>query len=189
MTFTKDPYISAGFSALTQKSWRNFELMDLAAIMQQPLHIIKSLFPTKYAWMAHVHHHLDTVCFDALEGIETPRDRVIEFFLMRLEALGEEHKQAVAIILDGLKKDPVLIKQSGVRTFETMLRLCDHLSGTAFVFRQVKAGYLSTIWPMILCEWIQDKSKDQARTYKKIDDYLAQGERLMTITSAFGRPF
>lgn len=101
--------IAAAMDIAAAKEWRRASLADIAAAADLPLGELRAHFPSKPAIIAGFIFDIDRGVLAIDPGFEpedTPRDRLFEILMGRLDAL-TPHRAAVAELSRDLPTDPL----------------------------------------------------------------------------------
>jgi hypothetical protein len=115
---------------------------------------------------------------DADMDDETPRERLFDVLMRRLELLGP-HKEAVRSLMRSARRNPGLalaLNALAVRSQQWMLTAAG--IGAAGPRGMVRAQGLALMFANVLRVWVDDDDTGQAKTLAALDRELERGQRL-----------
>jgi AcrR family transcriptional regulator len=175
-----DP-IDVALQLAAQQGWRHTSLADIAAAAHLPIAELYQHYPSKTAILAGFVRRIDLAMLngaasDAVE--ETPRDRLFEVIMRRLDLL-QPHRDALGAIL----RDPAAVAcglaEPGRRALGWMLTAAG-IESDGMIGR-LRRACLSLIYFDTLRIWLKDDSADLAKTMAALDRRLRQAESLMRL--------
>jgi AcrR family transcriptional regulator len=113
---------------------------------------------------------------DAEMADESPRERLFDVLMRRLELLGD-HKEAVRSLLHSARRDPPLalaLNAMAVRSQQWMLTAAG--IGASGPKGMVRAQGLALLFANVLRTWVDDED-DNTQTLAALDRELARGQR------------
>lgn len=171
--------VAAALALAAQKGWEAVTLQAIARRAKIPLHELRDHFEDRYDIIAAWGRILDrSVLENAGAGDETasPRDRLFDLLMERLDLLNEQRDGAKAI-LASFKCDPkqaVICLPHLCRSMGWMLDAAGIETGGVKGVAKIAgltAIYLKTLWV-----WREDDSPDMAKTMAALDRSLGRAE-------------
>ena len=110
---------------------------------------------------------------------ETPRERLFDVLMRRLELLAP-HKEAIRSLLRSARRDPPLalaLNGLAVRSQQWMLTAAG--IGATGPKGMMRAQGLALLFANVLRTWVDDDDEGLARTLAALDRELARGQRLV----------
>lgn len=109
---------------------------------------------------------------------ESPRERLLDVMMRRLEALAE-YKPAVAAILRDAPADPLAALCAGPRLLRSMAWSPEAAGiGSAGLRGRLRAKGLAAVYLSTLRVWLRDDSPELGATMAHLDRSLGRAERL-----------
>jgi AcrR family transcriptional regulator len=169
--------IDAALELAVSKGWRRTGMGDIAAAAGVPLDEAYRLFRSKFALLAAFRRGIDEAVLAgaAPSSTDSPRDRLFDVLMRRLEAL-QPHRLAIRALLRDSMGDPVMVKAlpGFARSMAWMLQAASiSVSGCwgRLIGKLVAALYLS-----VLPVFLRDESADLGTTMAALDRRLRQAE-------------
>lgn len=162
------------------RGWRHVTLADIAAASRTSLAELHARYPSKQAIIGAFMRRIDTAMLTgpALEG--SPRERLFELILRRLDAL-KPHRAGVVAVMRGVACDPVAalcIGSGAMRSMGWMLEAAG-LESHGLVGLLRRKG-LAGVYAVTLRVWQDDDSEDLAKTMAALDRTLKRAEMVMS---------
>lgn len=174
--------IAAALGLASKQEWSSVALRDIAQSADLTLAELYGELPSKQAVLAALSRDVDTKLLAEIgeaEADETPRDRLFDVIMRRIDAL-EPHKAAIESILRGTGRDPVALVcaiGSLQRSMAWMLEAAGiPASGLGGAVR-VKG--LTALYCMVLRAWLSDDTSDNAQTMAALDRGLRRAEWIL----------
>ena len=176
----KEKAVEAALSLAAQKGWEAVTLRDIARKIKIPLHELHDHFEDRYdiiaAWGRIIDKKVLAAAGTADAGT-SPRDRLFDLLMERLDALNE-HRDGARAILSSFKCDP---KQAVIG----LPHLCRSMSwmmdaagmDTGGMKGVAKIAGLTAIYLKALWVWRDDDSPDMAKTMAALDQSLGHAEQ------------
>ena len=160
-----------------QLGWDDFSLERLAEKAGCPLSEVQAVFPSKEAFLGFFFDHIETTAKQnlCLEDLETFKDKLMELFFARFEAL-TPYKFWCQGVYDAGFWDPSLLRlvSENLKPYLTFcLEAC--LKPTWKCQREAYLALLGGFYVLIFRKWLTDTSPDSAQTLALMDRVLTQG--------------
>ena len=175
------------------EGWARLTMRQVAQAAGLSLPELLALFPSKYALLEAFYRRIDVALVQALDPDSDPaasaRDRLFEVVMARFDAL-LPYKEATRIIGRDLRRDPVgvVCVMVALRRSSAWMLECAGLSSSG-LRGEVRLQGLAAICASTFPVWLDDDSKDMAKTMAALDRRLARAERWVRRTCGFaGRP-
>lgn len=182
---TTDPetaLIDAAMALAAARGWRGLAMAEVAAEAGMPLADAIRIYPDRNRLLAAYRRRVDAEVVAGsparLDADETPRDRLFDVLMRRIDVLAP-HKAGVEAILRALPGEPPAALCHGLGLLESM-RLSLELAGipAAGIPGRLKAKGLAAVYANALRAWLKDDTPDMAPTMAALDRGLMQAERL-----------
>lgn len=178
--------IAAALDLAAERGWRRIGIADIAEAADVPLSETHALFGSKFAILRAFRHGIDTLVLAGPEPgqSDSPRDRLFDVLMRRLEALKPYRSGLRAILRDSVGQPGMVF---GACHFLHSMRWM--LAG-AGIPNTGCSGRLATklvagLYLSILPTFYRDESEDLGTTMAALDKRLRQAENL----SSTLRPF
>lgn len=174
-----DRIIDAAMNLIGGRGWRNVTLADIAGESGLTLAQLYAAFPSKLAILDAFERRVNERTLEGGADGESPRDRLFELIMRRLDALNP-HREAVRALLRDLPWDPSMALCAGPR-FLNAMRWMGEAAGmeTDGIGGIVRVNGLAAIYLSALRTWLDDDSEDRARTMAALDKALKRAEMLV----------
>ncbi len=169
--------VEAALDLAAQKGWGNVTLRDIARKAKIPLTTLHEHFADRFDIIAAWGRIIDRKVLAKAEDSGSPRDRLFDLLMARLDVLNETPGGAISI-LESFRCDP---KQSLVllpylcRSMGWMLDAAGIETGG--VKGTLKVAALTAIYLKTLYVWHRDDSADMAKTMATLDSALGHAEQ------------
>jgi AcrR family transcriptional regulator len=194
----RERIIEAFMALAAERRFSDIGFTDIAARSGVPLGRCRAAFNSVVSILAAQMEAIDRQVLDGSDADmaeETPRERLFDVLMRRLEALGP-HKAAIRSITRAARCNPPLafaLNCLTARSQQWMLTAADiKASGPKGMIR---SQGLALLFARVLCVWVDDQDPGLARTMAALDRELARGERwsgflddCCMIPEAFCRP-
>ena len=191
---TADPdLLERAFALIAERGWRGFRLSALAAHAGVPLARVYAEFPTRGAVLAALGRRLDRAMLDLepeeLAGM-SPRERVFELVMRRLEAMAPFKAGLRALARDGSGGEPDVLASTCANLGRATGWLLDASGAELGPLRRAGAGpVLALVYGRVVSVWLEEDEPDLPRTMAELDRRLDQAETLARWTAWLdGRP-
>ena len=186
-----DVALDAALELAATAGWRDLTMRDVAEASGVTLAELHAVYPTRDAILKAFSSRIDAAVLagDAGDlGEESPRDRLFDVIMRRLDVLSAHRKAAWSIIRASLG-NPASALQGFCLTQASMRWMLE----AAGIDAGGRAGALRTkglmlVWLDVLRVWQSDESDDMARTMAHLDKRLALAERLQNFAWRGPRP-
>ena len=175
----EDRIVDAALRLIAEKGWRHTTLAEIGAAAGLSLAATLPRFPTRGHVLAAFQRRLDRATLAApVEGDASIRDRLFDLFMRRFDALQKE-RAAVTRLARELPRNPCAVLGmapgmcGGVRAIAETAGV-----DTAGPFGALRLQALAAAYAWALRSFLDDDSKDLARTMKSLDRALARLEML-----------
>lgn len=173
----EDKAVEAALDLAARKGWGNVTLRDIARKAKIPLATLHEHFADRFDIIAAWGRIIDRKVLAGAEDSGSPRDRLFDLLMARLDVLNETRGGAISI-LESFRCDP---KQSLVllphlcRSMGWMLDAAGIETGG--VKGTLKVAALTAIYLKVLYVWRGDDSADMAKTMAALDRALGHAEQ------------
>jgi AcrR family transcriptional regulator len=175
----RERVIRAFMALLAKKPFGDIGLADVATRAGISLAQLRGEFDSTRAILAAQMQEIDRQVLDGADSAmaeETPRDRLFDVLMRRLEALAP-YKAAIRSLMRSALRDPGLalaLNSLGVRTQRWMLAAADiDASGPKGT---VRAQGLALLFAQTLRVWLDDDDPGLAKTMAALDRALTRGQ-------------
>lgn len=176
-----DVVLDAALELAATAGWRDLTMRDVAEACGVSLAELHAVYPTRNAILKAFSARIDAAVLAGDTGDlgdESPRDRLFDVIMRRLDVLSVHRKAAWSIIRASLG-NPASALQGFCLTQSSMRWMLEaagiDAGGPAGALR---AKGLMLVWLDVLRVWQSDESEDMARTMAHLDKRLALAERL-----------
>jgi AcrR family transcriptional regulator len=175
----KQRLIDAAFELAAEGGWRRLGMAEIAAAAGVSLREAHTHFRTKFAILIAFRRGIDDAVLagPAPSANDSPRDRLFEVLMRRLDAL-KPYRRALRVILRDSIGEPVLGRSlvGFLRSMSWMLAAADLPTGGCQGRLTVKlvAGLYLSVLPV----FFRDESEDLGTTMAALDRRLRQAESL-----------
>ena len=172
--------VAAALALAERQPWTRVTLGDIAEEAGLSLAALMQVFPSKTAVLAAFQRGIDRVVLEAGEvGEGSPRDRLFELLMRRLEAL-KPHRKALASIAAAAPHDPVGVLCGWGRLLHSMSTTLTLAGLSAEGLRGlIRVKGLAGIYGSVLPVFLRDESDDLTRTMAALDGRLQRIESVM----------
>ncbi|WP_342641254.1 TetR/AcrR family transcriptional regulator [Rhodoligotrophos ferricapiens] len=178
--------ISATMRLAERQGWADVSLRDIARESGVSLATLRSRYPSKGAILADFVTSIDEAVLDRAERetsrdeSETPRDRLFDVIMMRLELL-EPYKPALkAIVRDAARTLDGLPELFSVQLHSKRWMLTAADIDARGVDGAVKALGLSAMYGRVLRVWLDEDDPAMPKTLAELDRQLRRGVRTLS---------
>ncbi|MCZ6603927.1 MAG: TetR/AcrR family transcriptional regulator [Alphaproteobacteria bacterium] len=174
--------LDAALKLAAERGWAGLGMGDIAAAAGQKLSDVRALYPSKSALLTAYLARVDRLVLQSLEqdadlAGETPRDRLFDILMRRIDAL-TAHKEGIIAIARDAPRDPLsvlCVMPQGLASMEWMLAGAGiSVSGPK---GRLAARALGVAWGATVRTWFSDDDADLARTMAMLDRQLGRLER------------
>jgi len=176
---TRQKIIDAAFKLAKTESWPDISHGEIARTAKVSLGQMRGEFSGKTAILKAFMAQIDQMVLDrADEGVvdESPRDRLFDIIMLRLEAL-EPYKAALNNIIPPLRREPAVVMAlsgSVIRSAKWMLIAAGLEAQGTDGF--VRTRGLALVYGKTLDVWLEDDDGGLAKTMAELDRRLRRGE-------------
>ena len=177
----RDKIVAAFMALLAETSFERIELAEVAKQAGVSLADLRGEFSSTLAILAAHIKAIDRAVLsggDAEMADETPRERLFDVLMRRLELLAP-HKNAARSLLRSARRNPgvaLALNTLAVRSQQWMLTAAG--IGAAGPRGVVRAQGLALMFANVLRVWVDDEDDGQAKTLAALDRELERGQRL-----------
>ena len=180
-----DVALDAALELAATAGWRDLTMRDVAEASGVTLAELYAVYPTRNAILRAFSARIDAAVLagDAGDlGAESPRDRLFEVIMRRLDVLSAHRKAAWSIIRASLGNPAAALQ--GLCLTQASMRWMLEAAGIDSAGRigLLRTKGLMLLWLDVLRVWHSDESEDMARTMAHLDRRLALAERMQSIT-------
>lgn len=172
--------LDAALALIAQKGFASLALSELATAANVPLATVYRVFPAKSAILEALIRRTDLALLsDSVEPGASPRDRLFDLLMRRLEALAP-HRAAVRVIRTELARRPaeaLAVAPTFIRAMEWILDLAGLSSGGAI--QPLRAPALGALYLSVIPVWLDDDDPGLARTMAALDRRLRRVEEVV----------
>jgi AcrR family transcriptional regulator len=169
---------------LAESGWQNLSFAAIAAESGLSLAQIRALAPAKPALLCRLADEVDDAVLQAIApgafADETPRERLFEVLMQRLDAL-KPYKPGLQRLARDIKCDPALGGLIALLLPRSMLWMFEAaqipLTGWA---APLKVAGLTGLYLRVMRIWLADASEDGGKTMAELDRLLKEAESYMT---------
>lgn len=178
-----DRIIDAALALAAERPWRRVRLADVAERAGVPDTALYRLFPTRAAIVAAYSRRLDAEIEAApVDGAGSPRERLFDVVMTRVEALGRHREAALALLAGGPEPSLLAAAPQLLRSMGRMLDAAGVPSrGLAGV---VRAKLLLGVYLATLRAWRTDDGSDLGATMAALDRALDRAEPWLRLPPA-----
>ncbi|MFC7053910.1 TetR/AcrR family transcriptional regulator [Hansschlegelia quercus] len=186
----RERIVDALFALLSDKSWADIGLYEIALRAGVSLSELRILFPSKGAILSGFVRKIDleVLKVDATDLAGEPvRERIFDVLMRRFEALAP-YRDALRKVRDGLVTDPLgaaAMNQVAVSSMQWMLAAASVPESGPFGTARAQALVLLTA--RVFRTFLNDPDEDLARTMKALDEELRKAERWAERADDLGR--
>ena len=178
----RDRAIDAAMTVASQIGWREATLSDIAEQAGLSLAELYAVFPSKAHILGGFTRRVDQAVLAGdpgdLEG-ESPRDRLFDVLMRRLDVL-EPYKPALANIVRDGAGDPVAALRAGCRVAGSMAWMLEAAGiSSAGLKGRLRVKGLIAIWALTVRAWLADDSSDKAHAMAVLDRNLSRADSLI----------
>jgi AcrR family transcriptional regulator len=165
-----------------ERRWEDVTISDVAARAGLSLSQFRDCFPSKGAALAGFSRRIDKLVLDGATGElgeESPRDRLFDVLMRRLDAMAP-YKEGVRGIAEWARRDPVsAVALNGVALNSMRFMLEAAGLDSEGPLGAVKLQGLVLAWGRVLDVWLLDEEPGLDRTMAALDAELARGGRIL----------
>ncbi len=171
--------LDSALALAAEHPWRSVTMEMIAAHSEIPLDRLYALYPSRTALLKAFFRRIDEQVLkghDPEDRDEPVRDRLLDVFLRRFDALGP-HKEAVRSIARDMYTDPMAMLCLAPTMGNTMawsLEAAGLSASGPMGFLRIKG--LSAIYASAMRVWLRDETEDLSRTMAHLDRRLKQAE-------------
>jgi AcrR family transcriptional regulator len=181
---TGSDLLKTAFALLAERGWRGFSRTELARRAGVSLARVYEELPSRASLLAALGRHLDRAMLESdpaeLDGM-TPRERVFELIMRRLDAMAP-FKEGLREI--GREGPPELLGPACENLGRATGWLLDASGAELHGLRRAGAGpVLALVYARTYSVWLRDDTPDHAKTMAELDRRLSQAETLARWTA------
>ena len=176
----RDQAIAAFLALLAEHPFEQIGMAQIASDARLSLAELRAEFDSTLAILA---AHIKEIDRQVLAGIdadmaeETPRERLFDVLMRRLEILSP-HKEAVRSLLRSASRNPGLaLALNGLAVCSQQWMLTAAGIGASGPKGMLRAQGLALLFANVLRTWVDDDDDGNARTLAALDRELARGQR------------
>ena len=178
----RDRAIDAAMAVAAGIGWRAARLNDIADQAGLSLAELYEVFPSKGHILGGFTRRIDDAVLAGDPGDlagESPRDRLFDVMMRRLDAL-DPYKPALSNIARDGAGDPIAALCAGCRVARSMAWMLEAAGvSSAGLMGRVRVKGLMAIWVLTLRAWLADDSADKAHTMAVLDRNLSRADALI----------
>lgn len=188
--------LDAAMRLSAAKGWHATTMSDIAREARIGQADLYRLYPSKHALLAGFVRQIDA---EVLAGVpaeveaeaeaapagESPRDRLFDVLMRRLDAL-RPFKAGLVRVMQELRRDPpaaLCLAPHLVRSMAWMLEAAG-IPGSG-IGGLVRAKALALLWARVLDVWVDDPSEDMSATMAALDQKLKRAEAVVNTACRF----
>lgn len=174
--------VDAALTLAETKGWRDLSMAEIAEAAGVPLAEALKVTPSKTAILSAFSQKIDAQVLNDVEdeaGDEPARDRLFDVLMSRYDLLWT-YRPALRAILGDLPTDPgalVGAMSPALESVQWMLEAAD--IDTSGVRGALRVRAIGVIYAANLRVWLNEESKDMAKTMADLDRRLRRAESLM----------
>ena len=176
----RDKIIAAFMALLAERRYEDIGFGDIAARAGVPLHRCRAEFDSQIAVLAAQMREIDRKVLaadDADMAEESPRERLFDVLMRRLEALGP-YKAALRSLARSARCNPVLaLAINGLTARSQACMLSAAGIDNSGLRGAIRAQGLACLYADTMRAWLDDEDPGLARTMAALDRALARGAR------------
>lgn len=170
-----DRAIDAALALAAARGWRHVSMVDVAEEASLSAAELYEIFPTRRRLLAGFTHRVDAALlgsdFSDLEG-ESPRDRLFDVLMRRLDLL-RPYRDALAAIVRDMPAEPVEALCSARRLLCSMRWMLEAAGiSSRGPLGEIRVRGLAGLWAGTLRVWFRDDSEDMSATMAYLDRRL-----------------
>jgi AcrR family transcriptional regulator len=173
--------IAAALDLAAERGWRRIGIADIAEAAEVPLGETHAIFNSKFAVLRAFRHGIDTVVLagPAPGESDSPRDRLFDVLMRRLEAL-KPHRPALRAIFRDSVGQPGMVW--GACSFLHSMSWMLAAAGipNAGCNGRIATKLVSGLYLSVLPTFYRDQSEDLGTTMAALDKRLRQAESLLS---------
>jgi AcrR family transcriptional regulator len=173
------PIVDAALALTAEKGWAAVTLWQVAVRSGLKLAQVTERCPSKYAILCRLVALVDRAVLDQVTSEafadETPRARLLELLLLRLEAMGP-YKAGLKALRQAALCDPGITVALGLTGQQSMTFM---LEAAAIAPAPHKVLGLGALFARAVYLWIDDATPDLGPTTAALDSMLARAERFL----------
>jgi len=181
---TENKIAIAALNLAAQRDWSSITVEQIAKAAKVPLAQAKKLFPDKDHVLAALVLVIDDKVAKSIgkplsQG--TPRDRLFEVMMARMDEL-QANRKAILGIIGAVRQNPRLIPlvlPAHVQAIKKLLSLAGLTVGK--IQQPLVIGGLLGIYSATLCQWHSDQTPDLSKTMAGLDRSLRLAEKAAEI--------
>ena len=186
-----DVVLDAALELAATAGWRDLTMRDVAEASGVSLAELHAVYPTRNAILKAFSVRIDAAVLAGDTGDlgdESPRDRLFDVIMRRLDVLSAHRKAAWSIIRASLGNPASTLQ--GLCLTQTSMRWMLEAAGidAGGPVGALRTKGLTLVWLDVLRVWQSDETDDMARTMAHLDKRLAMAERLQNLTWRAPRP-
>lgn len=176
--------IEALMALAAEMPWPDLSLADIARRAGIPLVDLVAQFPTRAAILAGHARHMDAVMMATdCDPQDSPRDRLFEVIMRRLDAMAPD-RPALTAILRQPGMDPLMLAWGGCSVLRSAALMLETAGiSTAGMFGIARIHAAIAIYLYVFKNFLKDESPDLAPTMAKLDKSLRRTEDILPLFS------
>ncbi len=186
----RDAIVEALLELAGERHWEDIPLSDIAMRANVSLSAFRDAFPSKGAVLAAFTRKIDKAVLDGvspLESDQSPKDRLFEVLLRRLEVL-KPYRPGLESISEWNARNPfaaAALNKESMNSMRFMLQAAGIDSEGPV--GMVKLQGLALAWRRVLATWFTDDSSDLGPTKAVLERELARGSAVLARVEDMGR--
>jgi len=168
--------IAAAFQQAAETTWRSVSVAAAARAAGLPLARARERFPSRAAILLRFGRHADQSALTDATAEGTPRDRLFDLLMKRIDAL-QAHRAGVLALLRALPSEPPTALLLTLATRRSMRWMLD---GAGIASRglagELRVKGLVAVWLWTIRAWRSDESEDLSATMAALDAALSRVE-------------
>ena len=182
-------YIKRAFMLIEEIGWENFSLEKLARKELIKTEDLNHFFSDKNQLIECFSEMIDEQVIKEIDLAEfnqnSVKDNIFELIMLRFEKL-DPYKKSLTILLKELKYKPRVLNKLTKKIFNSLdlfLEISNAKSNYVFYF--FKLNIMFIIYGYTFKIWLEDDTKDMAKTMAEVDKWLSEAEIYAKKFSAF----
>lgn len=182
-------YIKRAFMLIEEIGWENFSLEKLARKELIKTEDLNLFFSDKNQLIECFSEMIDEQVIKEIDLAEfnqnSVKDNIFELIMLRFEKL-DPYKKSLTILLKELKYKPRVLNKLTKKIFNSLdLFLEISNAKSNYVFDFFKLNIMFIIYGYTFKIWLEDDTKDMAKTMAEVDKWLSEAEIYAKKFSAF----
>ncbi|MGE0734153.1 MAG: hypothetical protein AB7G15_06600 [Alphaproteobacteria bacterium] len=180
-TEKSDKILLAAMHEAATHGWRRLDLAAIAAAAKLSLADLRAAYPSKAHILNGINDYADRAMLAGgakKTKDESPRDRLFDAVMRRLDALAPFKDGIAVVVRDGGGENPMETLCGAARLMRSMAWTLEAAGiGSGGVAGLLRTKGLAAIYASVVFVWLRDNSEDLGKTMAALDRRLATAER------------